>query len=111
MLVAMTLLCRCPQVNIFTIASIGGLSGMFSKNAADKLKEVFDVLFRARQDEQRKDKLGSSGLAITGFAPGNLTVSKPDLLTVHGSGFDAKSVVQVNGKEQSMRPTSPPRRS
>ena len=51
------------DANIFGIAAISGLVGMFSKHASDKLREVFDHLFRTAQgegDDQRADKLRES---------------------------------------------------
>ena len=51
------------EANIFGIAAISGLVGMFSKHASDKLREVFDHLFRTAQgqgDDQRADKLNES---------------------------------------------------
>jgi len=48
------------NVSIFGIAAISGMVGMFSKNATDKLKEVFDNLFKTEKgqgDDARADKL------------------------------------------------------
>jgi hypothetical protein len=46
------------EINYFGIAAVSGLVGMFSKNASDKLREVFDNLFKVeRGDKDRKDKL------------------------------------------------------
>jgi len=48
------------QISIFGIAAISGMVGMFSKNATDKLKEVFDNLFKTEKgqgDDARTDKL------------------------------------------------------
>jgi hypothetical protein len=48
------------DLNPFGIAAIAGLSGMFSKQATDKLRDIFDNLFKTEQgkgDEQRSDKL------------------------------------------------------
>lgn len=44
-------------VNPYGVAGLAGLVGMFSKQAADKLREVFDSLFSAKGDEARRDKL------------------------------------------------------
>jgi hypothetical protein len=49
------------DVSVFGVAAISGLAGMFSKQATDKLREVFDNLFRTEQgqgDDARLDKLG-----------------------------------------------------
>lgn len=46
------------DVNPYGIAALAGLTGLFSKQATDKLKEVFDTLFRTERggDEERADK-------------------------------------------------------
>lgn len=47
----------------FGIAAMAGLAGMFSKQATDKLREVFDNLFRTAEgqgDDARADKLGGN---------------------------------------------------
>ena len=46
-------------VNLFGIAGIAGLTGMFSKQAINKLKEVYDTFFRidAERDPDRYDTL------------------------------------------------------
>ena len=41
----------------YGVAAIAGLVGMFSKQATDKLSELFDVLFKTAEEEERKDKL------------------------------------------------------
>jgi hypothetical protein len=45
------------DVNSFGVAALAGLAGMFSKQATDKLREVFEVLFQTQGDEERADKL------------------------------------------------------
>ena len=48
------------SINPFGAAAIAGLSGMFSKQATDKLRDIFDNLFKTasgKGDEQRADKL------------------------------------------------------
>ncbi|MGD0046199.1 MAG: hypothetical protein ABSE42_04205 [Bryobacteraceae bacterium] len=44
-------------VNPFGIAGVSGLVGMFSKQATDKLGEVFGAMFQTAADAQRIDKL------------------------------------------------------
>jgi hypothetical protein len=45
------------DVNPFGVAALGGLVGMFSKQAADKLQEVFEEAFKSNSDQKRGDKL------------------------------------------------------
>jgi hypothetical protein len=46
-------------LNPFGVVALGALGGWFSKTTTDKLQEVFETLFRTRQDDNRKDKLVS----------------------------------------------------
>ena len=44
----------------YGVAAITGMAGMFSKQAADKLKEVFENLFKTEKPPNRTDKLGGN---------------------------------------------------
>jgi hypothetical protein len=44
------------DMNPYGVAGICGLTGMFAKQAADKLREVFDNIFTAKGDAEREDK-------------------------------------------------------
>jgi hypothetical protein len=44
-------------VNEFGVAAVSALAGMFSKQAADKLEEVFDGVLASPKDAARADKL------------------------------------------------------
>lgn len=49
------------NISPYGMAAISGLVGMFSKQAADKLREVFDTTFaseKGKGDDERADKLG-----------------------------------------------------
>jgi hypothetical protein len=51
------------DMSAFGVAAVAGLVGMFSKQATDKLRELFDNLFRTEQgqgDDARADKLGAN---------------------------------------------------
>jgi hypothetical protein len=52
-----------PEINLFGAVAIAALTGMFSKNAIDKLGEVFQTVFKTKPrtggDDVRKDKLAS----------------------------------------------------
>jgi len=60
------------NISIFGITALAGLVGMFHKKATDKLKEVFDSLFRSKEgggDEARQDKLVSEMLVDKAMIP------------------------------------------
>jgi hypothetical protein len=84
-------------VSAYGIAALAGLSGMFSKAAADKLKEVFDVAFRARENEKRADKLNPKP-AINKMSPARAPKGTQVVdVEVRGEGFAENSVVHVDG--------------
>jgi hypothetical protein len=43
----------------FGVAAIAGMAGLFSKQATDKLREVFEALFKTENPPDRSDKLTS----------------------------------------------------
>ena len=44
-------------INTFTIAAVSALAGMFSKQATNKLSEVFDSVFKSKKEEELSGKL------------------------------------------------------
>lgn len=60
------------NISPYGIVAFAALAGMFSKNATDKLSELFDTLFKMKSgegDDKRADKLGDSILAINVMIP------------------------------------------
>ena len=47
------------DINPFGVATLGGLVGLFSKQAADKLQDIFEQAFRGSGDQRRGDKLSN----------------------------------------------------
>ncbi len=48
------------NLNLYGVVAVSGLVGMFSKQATDKLREIFDNLFKTQKgkgDDERKDKV------------------------------------------------------
>lgn len=79
-------------VNPFGFAAIAALAGMFSKQAVDKLKELFDAIFKVSK------KQGKITPKINSVSPASLTVGQKDTnLTLVGSGFTDQTIAQVNG--------------
>jgi len=63
---------QSEDLSPYGITGIAGLAGMFSKQAADKLREVFDNLFKTSQgegDDERKDKLGETMSVTEAMVP------------------------------------------
>jgi hypothetical protein len=79
-------------------AAIGGLSGLFSKQAADKLREIFDVTFRTAPlagDGERGDKADSADASAPRVAvvPSRWQQGTAGDLVVLGDDFHPGSVV------------------
>lgn len=92
------------EINVFGTTALAALVGMFSKQATDKLNEVFDTLFRTAPgagDSKRKDDLKNPVPLIAEVVPKRLVPRASVLdVTVGGSGFVDGSVVQVNGSNR-----------
>jgi hypothetical protein len=92
------------DINPYGIAALAGLVGMFSKQATDKLSEVFSTLFRAAEgegDDKRKDPLKpkSTVIAIEMIEPEEVKVgSTAQSITVKGENFvqDAQAYLDDN---------------
>jgi hypothetical protein len=48
-------------INPYGIAAIAALTGLFSREATDKLHEVFETIFRTQQKVERRDPLPATG--------------------------------------------------
>jgi hypothetical protein len=77
--------------------TVAALAGMFSKQASDKLAEVFDTLFRSRADAERADKLEQPELKLTAITPAQVPAGSGDtVVTATGTGFAADYVVRFD---------------
>ena len=63
------------QLNPYGVAGFSALAGMFSKQATDKLREVFETLFTAQKPVQRDDPLNAK-LVLT-IDPAKLVRGSP----------------------------------
>lgn len=91
------------DMNVFGLAALAGLVGMFSKQATDKLNEVFSTLFRSAPgegDDKRGDPLGAKTKnpvpSVTAIKPTSYSQSKPEDIVVTGSNFTQSSEIHLN---------------
>lgn len=90
---------KAENINPFGIAAISGLTGMFSKQAADKLAEVFTTLFRSGGDENRKDSLAPAPPPVIKLiAPNQGLPSGKTEVVITGTGFAAEAMVSFGDK-------------
>jgi hypothetical protein len=88
-------------VNQYGVAALAALAGMFSKQATDKLDEIFTTMFKTSEqagDAQRSHKLNENAPLIVSVSPASLALgAAPASLVVSGSGLVQESIVRVNG--------------
>jgi hypothetical protein len=96
---------QTSSVNPYGIAAIAGLAGLFSKQATDKLREVFETLFRvsgSTGDAQRRDDLANPKPAVTSLEPSQVSAGAAHVrVKIHGEHFINKvSLVRLGGVNQ-----------
>jgi hypothetical protein len=86
------------QVNVYGIAALSGLVGLFSKHATDKLREIFDTAFRTREgygDDARGDGIANPAPTLESSEPTRIGHDELDVVLV-GTGFIKDSIVRVS---------------
>jgi len=85
-------------VNPFGVLAIGALVGMFSDKAAQKLAEVFDVVFRSA--DTRSGKLDAP--VIDRLEPDTVTAgeTEPLVLKIRGDRLGKVTIVRLNADER-----------
>ena len=96
---------QSTSVNPYGIAALAGLAGLFSKQATDKLREVFETLFRVSQtggDAQRKDDLANPIPTVSRIEPSSVEAGAAQVkVSIYGEHFaDGTTVARVNGSPQ-----------
>ncbi|MGH9901718.1 MAG: IPT/TIG domain-containing protein, partial [Pyrinomonadaceae bacterium] len=83
------------NINPFGVAALAALTGMFSKQATDKLDEVFSALFKTapgKGDDKRADSL-IDPLTVSGITPDKGPTTGGTSVTLTGTGFMAEAAV------------------
>jgi hypothetical protein len=104
------------DMNPYGIAAMAALVGMFSKQATDKLNEVFTSLFGSKGDEKRGDKL--QGPTVTSIDPLSGPKTGGTAVKIAGTGLlpgarvmfgdKAATDVVVDSSGKSITAKSPP---
>jgi IPT/TIG domain len=90
-------------LNPYGLAAVAAMAGMFSKQATDKLSEVFDSLFHTSKPVTRADPLSPPPPVISSTEPTRLTVGGPMQLDVTGGNFDQHCTASINGKPRGVK--------
>jgi hypothetical protein len=95
------------DVNAHGVAAVAALAGMFSKQATDKLDEVFRTMFRTTEktgDAQRSHKLDHGAPRIVAVSPPSLPAgSSFPQLVISGANFSEDAVVMINDSARPSR--------
>lgn len=95
------------SINAYGVAAFSGLAGMFSKQAVDKMRELFDTMFKTAGDAQRKDKVDSP-FTIDHAVPASLPVGTQNpVISVFGQEFAAGIQASVSGQHRDLTVKSP----
>lgn len=100
------------SVSPYGVVAFGGMAGLFSRQATDKLQEVFETMFRTQKPVEYKDKLTRAPLApkLERVVPEVLLVRakapKESVLELHGSHFDRDAKLMVGKMEVALEPGS-----
>jgi hypothetical protein len=87
------------DVNPYGIAALSGLAGLFSKQATDKLKEVFDVFFHTSEtegDDLRADKPDERRPVLSKLDPDEVKVGETPEVKVVGQRFESGAQILVD---------------
>jgi len=90
-------------LNPYGIAAISAMAGMFSKQATDKLREIFDTLFRTHEPVTRADPLIRTKPIVSSTEPARLIIGGSPTLAVLGRGFQRDCATSVNGKSRNVQ--------
>jgi hypothetical protein len=95
---------QASNVNPYGIAALAGLAGLFSKQATDKLREVFETMFRVSSqagDAQRKDSLANPAPVVRAIEPTGAPAGSTNfVLHIRGDHFVKDvSTVKIDGEE------------
>jgi hypothetical protein len=86
------------SINVFGLAAIAGMVGLSAKKATEKLKDVFDTLFRTEDDASGGSSAASGAPSIVSVEPPTLTATGSDqMVTLKGQNFASNSQAKTSG--------------
>jgi hypothetical protein len=84
-------------INLYGLMTLSLFTGLFTDKATEKLKEIFEVIFRTRTE--RPDPLVGKP-KITGITPPDIEKDKENILTLKGENLvDKKLIASINDEE------------
>lgn len=85
-------------ISLYGILSLSAMAGLFTDSATLKLKEIFDVIFKPK--DERQDKLIEPEISVTSVSPLTISQAGESTITLKGKNLDAQGIkITVDGKE------------
>jgi hypothetical protein len=92
------------NINLYGVMTMAVLTGLFTDRATQKLKEVFEVLFRPK--EERADPLDGKP-KVTAITPAEIEMAKENIITITGENLQASAVTAtINNEAVTLSDTS-----
>jgi len=83
-------------VSLYGILSLAAFAGLFTDSATLKLKEVFEVIFKPKDD--RKDKLEDNSFSVTLLSPEAIPSAVQSAITISGKNLNQPDIkVTIDG--------------
>ena len=90
-------------VSLYGVLSIAALAGLFTDSATLKLKEVFEVIFKPK--DERKDKLDGDEFSVATIFPETIPTTTESILALTGKNLD-KADIKITIDNTVITPTS-----
>lgn len=91
-------------VDPYAMMTVAALAGMFSKQASDKLADVFDTLFKSRADAERRDKLDNPLPRLSAAQPDSAAEGSAGVaVTLTGADFVDATQARFDGQRRETR--------
>jgi hypothetical protein len=85
-------------VSLYGILSLSALAGLFTDSATLKLKEVFEVIFKPK--DERQDKLIDPEISVTSVSPSTIPQAVESVITLKGTNLDTAGIrITFDGNE------------
>jgi hypothetical protein len=95
------------DLNVYGIAALAGLVGLFSKQATDKLREIFDTAFKTGKgvgDDVRGDSIVNPAPTLEASEPAAIMTGPVSSFVLVGTGFVPSSIVTVTAADGKSEP-------
>jgi hypothetical protein len=79
------------SISLYGIMCLAALTGLFTDNATLKLKEIFDVVFKPK--DERSGKLDDFKITVEGITPDKIDVNTTNKVNIKGKNFDKKKLL------------------